>query len=88
MSRQNVSVGILQRVEKYLLEMPQSPTSSQKECFRQYFTESWEIFTANAIITDVYTDGYIPSAFHRELKNIYFICHYHQWNISSENYFF
>jgi hypothetical protein len=56
--------------------------SSQTETFCRYFTESWEIFTTNAIITDVFTDGYIPSVFHRELKNIYFICHYHIQNIS------
>ena len=80
MSRRNFSVGISQRVEKYSPEMPQSPTSSQMKTFRWYFTESWKIFTANAIITDIYTDGYMSSAFHR--KNIYFICHYHRQNIS------
>jgi hypothetical protein len=62
--------------------MPQSPTASQMKTFRRYFTESWEIFTANAIITDVFTNGFIPSIFHWELKNIYFICHYHRRNIS------
>jgi hypothetical protein len=56
MSRRNVSIGILQRVEKYLLEMPQSSTSSQMKIFHRYFTESWEIFTANAIIIEVTTE--------------------------------
>jgi len=61
--------------------MPHSPTSSQTETFRRYFTESCKNFTGNAIITDTYTDGFRLSAFHRELKNIYCICHNHQRNI-------
>jgi hypothetical protein len=81
------SVGILQRIEKYLLEMPQSSTSLQTETFRWYFIESWKIFTSCTIITDTYTDKYRPLAFHRELKNIYFICHDRQRNISSGNFF-
>ena len=49
--RDTVSIDILQRVEKYLLEMLQSPTSLQADKVRRYFTESWEIFIANATIT-------------------------------------
>jgi predicted GNAT superfamily acetyltransferase len=79
---------ITKNSEIYLLKMPQSSTSSQTETFRRYSTEIWEIFTTNTIITDVYTDGYILSAFHRELKNIYFICYYYRLNISRGNFFF
>jgi hypothetical protein len=76
------SVGILQRAEKYLLGMPQSPTSSQTDGVRRHFTKSWKIFTRNATITDVFTDGWSPLVFNQELKNIYWICHYHWRNKS------
>jgi len=36
----------------------------------------------NATLTDAFTKGYRPSAFNRELKNIYWICHYHRRNKS------
>jgi len=62
-SRRTYSISILQRVEKYLLEMPQSSTSLQTKTICQHFTESCKIFTTNAIITDIYTDGYSPSTF-------------------------
>ena len=62
------------------------------ECIRQYFTESSKIFTGNATITNVFTNGWSPSVFCRELKNIYWICHYHQRNksigIFSAGFFF
>jgi hypothetical protein len=51
--RRNYVVGILQRVIKYLMHMPQSPTSLQTEWVLRYFTKSCKIFTAYAIITDV-----------------------------------
>ena len=50
--RQKQSVGILPRVEKYLLHMPSSPTCIPTDISRRYFTESWKIFTAYATITD------------------------------------
>jgi len=49
-------IGILPKVAKYLLEMPQSPMSLQTDTVRRYFTESCKIFTANAILTDIDTD--------------------------------
>jgi len=45
---------------------------------RRYLTESYKIFTEYAIITDVSTNGLRPSVFHRELHNIYCICHNHR----------
>jgi len=62
--------------------MPQSLTSSRTDKVRRHFTERWKIFTGNATITDVFTDGKSPSAFYRELKDIYWICHYHRRNTS------
>ena len=59
----NVFIDILHRVEKYLLEIPQSPTSLRMDNVCRYFTESCKIFTRNAIITDVYTIGYSLSVF-------------------------
>jgi hypothetical protein len=50
----------------------------QTETFRQYFTESWKIFTGNATITNILTDGNISSVFYRELQNIYCKCHNHR----------
>jgi hypothetical protein len=35
-------------------------------------------YTKNATITDAFTDGYSPSTFYRELKNIYWNCHNHR----------
>ena len=43
--------------------MPQSLMSLQTDIVRRYFTESCKIFTANATIIDVYTDGDSPSTF-------------------------
>jgi hypothetical protein len=54
----------------------------QKDAVRQYFTESWKIFTAYATIANVYTDEHIPSVLYRELQNIYCIYHTHRWNYS------
>jgi len=50
----------------------------QTETFRQYFTESWKIFTGNATITNILTDENISSVFYRELQNIYCKCHNHR----------
>jgi hypothetical protein len=50
----------------------------QTETFHQYFTESWKIFTGNATITNILTDGNISSVFYRELQNIYCKCHNHR----------
>ena len=68
------SVDILQRVEKYLLEMPQSPMTLQTDTVRRHFTKTCKIFTGNATITDDFTDRYSLLAFHRELQNIYWKC--------------
>jgi hypothetical protein len=57
------SFGILQRVVKYLLYMPQSPTSLQTKLVHQYFIESYKLFIAYAIITGITTDGMSPSIF-------------------------
>jgi hypothetical protein len=35
----------------------------------------------NATLIDKFTERYRPSAFNRELKYIYWICHYHRLNI-------
>jgi hypothetical protein len=43
--RRNEFVGILQKVEKYLLKIPQSPMLSQTDNVCWHFTESWKIFT-------------------------------------------
>jgi len=59
--RRTQAVGISQRVEKYLLHMPLSPTSTSTVLVRQYFTESCKIFTAYATITD----DIIPSVIYR-----------------------
>jgi hypothetical protein len=80
--RWNKYIGIFTRVAKYLLKIPQLPTRIQTETFHRYFTESYKIFTWNATIIDVYTNGYSPSVLHIELKNIYYICHNHRRNIS------
>ena len=59
--RRTQAVGISQRVEKYLLHMPLSPTSTSTVLVRQYFIESCKIFTAYATITD----DIIPSVIYR-----------------------
>jgi hypothetical protein len=46
------SLSIFYReLKKYLLYMPQSPTTLQTEIVHQYFIESWKIFTAYVTIT-------------------------------------
>jgi len=41
---------------------------------RRYFTESWKIFTTYTTITDVYTDGHIPSViYHWKYRQNYSI---------------
>jgi hypothetical protein len=42
------SVGISQRLAKYLLEMSQSPTTLQTDTVCWHFTENCKIFTGNA----------------------------------------
>ena len=61
-----------------LVQMPQSPTNLQTDKVCRHFTESG----GNATLTDKFTEGYRPSAFHQVLKNIYWICHYHRRNKS------
>ena len=73
-----MSSSVFHRVEKYLLNMPQSPTSLQTEWVCRFFIESCKIFTEYATITNVSTNGHSPSVFYRELKNIYCICHNHR----------
>jgi len=68
-SRWTYSIGILQRIEKYLREIPQPSTSLQTKTIHRYFAESCKIFTANATINDVYTDGYSPLAFAGAVHN-------------------
>jgi len=46
--------------------------------FPSVFYRELKIFTENATIIDVFTDGTIPSVFYRELRNIYCKCHNHQ----------
>jgi len=64
-------VGILPRFEKYLLDMPQSPTPSQTDKVRWYFTESWKIFTIYVTITDrIYSSVYF------QLELLFFCAHF------------
>jgi hypothetical protein len=46
--------------------------------FPSVFYRELKIFTGNATITDVFTDGTIPLVFYRELRNIYYKCHNHR----------
>jgi hypothetical protein len=50
--RRKHSVGILSRVEKYLLQMPYPLMFILTDTVHRYFTESWKIFTLYATITD------------------------------------
>jgi hypothetical protein len=58
--------------------MPQSPTTLQTDTVHRHFIESG----GNATFTDDFADEASPSALFRELKNIYWICHYHRRNKS------
>ena len=46
--------------------------------FPSVFYRELKIFTGNATITNVFTDGTIPSVFYQELRNIYCKCHNHR----------
>jgi hypothetical protein len=61
-------------LHKYLLEMPISPTLISTDTVRQHFIESC---TENATIIDDSTNGYRPSAFHRELQTVTITDVYH-----------
>jgi hypothetical protein len=78
--RRKPSIGILPRVAKHLLQMPQSPTSLQMDTVSVSISPSWKIFTRNAIITDISTECYCLSVFYRELQNIYCKCDNH-WRL-------
>jgi hypothetical protein len=56
-------------LHKYLLEMSLSPTSIPTDTVHRHFTESCKnIHWIFETIIDINTDGYSPSAFHRELQ--------------------
>jgi hypothetical protein len=84
--RRNTSIDISQGVAKYLLHMPHSLTNIQTNNAHRYFIESCKIFTAYTTFTDGYTDGQHPLVFHKELQNIYCICHIHQHLYKQKKY--
>jgi hypothetical protein len=80
--KRKLSVGILPRVEKYLLQMPHSSTSIPTDTVSVGILQRVEKYllempqSPTSIPTDMYPTN--PSAFHRELKNIYWKCHNHR----------
>ena len=71
-SRRIKFAGIVQRVEKYLLEMPQTPTSLQIEIVRRYFTKSWK----RRLYRWIWSVSILP-----RVEKYFCICHDHRWNI-------
>ena len=67
--RRHISIDILHRGKCH------THRRIQTDRVRQHFTEWWK-----CTLTNDFVDGRSPSAFYRELKNIYRICHYHRWN--------
>jgi hypothetical protein len=55
---------------------------NHQQIYRQIKSVGISQSGGNATLTDKFTEGYRPSASNQELKNIYWICHYHRRNKS------